>query len=123
MSMTVTTQRRGSASAAPTALALRVDAALGLSPRTGAWLADHPQARQFVSSVTVGGSRTRELYPAPRGSGGLMQATGTVEPDIHLKSASPARRNKDLETLVLAAQRHCDRWPATAVSAVFGYGK
>jgi hypothetical protein len=29
----------------------RGDAALHLSPRTVAWLADHPQARQFVSSV------------------------------------------------------------------------
>ena len=29
----------------------RVDAALHLSPRTVAWLADHPQARQFVGSV------------------------------------------------------------------------
>ncbi len=29
----------------------RVDAALGLSPRTVAWLADHPQARRFVGSV------------------------------------------------------------------------
>ena len=29
----------------------RVDTALHLSPRTIAWLADHPRARQFVSSV------------------------------------------------------------------------
>jgi hypothetical protein len=29
----------------------RVDAALHLSPRTVAWLADHPQARQFVGLV------------------------------------------------------------------------
>lgn len=29
----------------------RVDTALHLSPRAVAWLADHPQARQFVGSV------------------------------------------------------------------------
>lgn len=48
-STTVTTQR-GNDPASTTPMA-RVNAALHLSPRTVAWLADHPQAHQFVSSV------------------------------------------------------------------------
>jgi hypothetical protein len=50
MSTTVTTQRESDPVSSTTPIA-RMDAALHLSTRTMAWLADHPQARQFVSSV------------------------------------------------------------------------
>jgi len=43
--------QRGSDPAASTTPMARMDAALHLSPRTVVWLADHPQARQFVGSA------------------------------------------------------------------------
>ncbi|MGH3754618.1 MAG: hypothetical protein ACRDRP_18350 [Pseudonocardiaceae bacterium] len=46
----VTTQH-GTGPAAPTTPAPRRDAALQLSPRAVAWLADHPDAHRFVRSV------------------------------------------------------------------------
>ncbi|MGH4009048.1 MAG: hypothetical protein ACRDTH_12990 [Pseudonocardiaceae bacterium] len=50
MSTTLATQR-GSDPAASTTPMARMDAALHLSSRTTAWLADHPAADQFVTSV------------------------------------------------------------------------
>lgn len=50
MSTTIATER-GSDPAGSTTPMARVDAARRLSTRTVAWLADHPQARRFVSSV------------------------------------------------------------------------
>lgn len=50
MSTTVTTQR-GNDPAGSTMPMPRMYAALDLSSRTVAWLADHPAARQFVGSV------------------------------------------------------------------------
>ncbi len=50
MSTTTGTECRSDPAGSTTPMA-RVDAALHLSPRTVAWLAGHPQARQFVGSV------------------------------------------------------------------------
>lgn len=50
MSTTIATER-GSDPADSTAPMARVEAALHLPPRTVAWMAGHPEARQFVCSV------------------------------------------------------------------------
>ena len=49
--MSTDSTERGPGPAASTTSMARVDAELHLSPRTVAWLADHPQARRFVGSV------------------------------------------------------------------------